>query len=63
MAFVEDSPYGGPIDKGDAQRKPHRARPKSRPSYNERMRKKRRHGHAVGKAQSMRAGGIGRIRG
>lgn len=59
MGYVEDSPYGGPIDEGDAQRKPHQARPKSRPSYNARMRKKRRHGH---KAGGMRARGLNRVR-
>jgi hypothetical protein len=59
MAYVEDSPYGGPIDKGDAQRKPRHAKPKSRPSYNSAMKHKKRHGRAKG----MRASGVGRIRG
>ena len=60
MAYVEDSPYGGPINKGDAQRKPRHARAKSRPSYNSAMRHKKRHGH---KAHDMRPGGMNRIKG
>lgn len=60
MGYIEDSPYGGPIDKGDAQRKPSQARSKTRPSYNTRMRKKKRHGH---KAHGMRASHMDRVKG
>ena len=64
MGYVEDSPYGGRIDKGDAQRKPVCARPKTRPGYNTAIRKKKRHGHKTGgKAQGMRPGGMNRIKG
>lgn len=59
--WVEDG--GGPIDYGDAQGKPHNARPKTRPSYNTRMRKKRRHAHKLSHGGKMRASGVNRVKG
>jgi hypothetical protein len=47
-------------DSGDAEKKPHQARPKHKPSYNTRVRKRKRRSH--GRAHMMRASGVDRVK-